>query len=173
MVGSANNASSTPTWGAIDCVISDNIIVAGVDDGSYFGGITIGGAAGDPARVKVTGNELYYCGADGTHGNLTAIFANKYSCGLIISKNIIHSPTRNAIRLYQHHQGFSITGNTITDAWADIGGVANGIWIDEDNNTGHISGNTFIRTGNMSSKTADFSRCILVDDVAGDLCRCR
>jgi hypothetical protein len=159
MIGACPETSGgTQMFAPLDVTVSGNTMSSGRTDGSvageaiYFGGANggsgVAGSSNELATGSITNNTITGYGLESS-GEYSAIKVSDTS-GLQIRGNRINQPSPAGIQIYLNNYDFSVTGNTITDAWSDSLTYAFGIYVHVDYNTGTVSGNTFTR----SSKTA-------------------
>ena len=169
-LGAALNTASEATFGPLNCSVLNNTINSGVTDGTEQHGIALVGAK-EGAVVnqyaegnRVIGNTIIGHG-DKTNSEDGATYFTS-SKGLIIDSNAIIDGSGIGIQIYHDVQDFSITNNTIIDAWNDSG-TAKAIRIDGDENTGYIAGNSMIKDDSAKTQVMDYG--ILIDNATGNL----
>ena len=161
----ADGDDNVEMYAPIGIVIANNNIDWGESDGLSSSAISIGGAEdGQRARCIITGNYMRHHGSDTSGTILGGIYAHT-THGLIISQNTFVESARECIFLNKNNTGFSINGNAFIDPWTTSGSIANGVYSSLTNNTGHIEGNSFIESGDITKKhVAD--RAIYISDAA-------
>jgi hypothetical protein len=178
VIGVSVDENDDATIAPLDCHASGNVFDSGVTDGSAGHGIAFVGAyaAGSPPTVvqaatgSIVGNIVTRYGTS-TNGQDGAIYAYATK-GLVVQGNRVEEPSPNGICFSFLNYDFSITGNTILDAWTDSalsGPLAGGgchVNLIDGYCTGLISGNVFA----AGSKTATHKNdnAVRIVNVASD-----
>ena len=157
--------SNVEMYAPIGIIISNNVIDWGASDGLSGPGISVGGAEDAQRAVCIiSGNYIAHHGSDVSGTTRGAIYAHT-SHGLIISQNTFVESARECIFLNKNNTGFSIHGNAFIDPWTDDGSLAYGVYSSYTNNAGHIEGNSFIETGDITTtKTHVADRAIYISN---------
>jgi len=146
--------SGVTDYGPIDCIVSGNTIDSGVSDGTRSNGInfvgvgTSLGTATDAATGTIVGNTIRGHGTK-TSDTSGAIVAY-YTRGLVVSSNQIIEPSPNGIVIYHTNYGYTVSGNTVTDAWSD-GTNTTGVILRSTDNEGLVSGNVLQRGAKIAA----------------------
>lgn len=145
-----NNALSV--YAPVDCTVTSNIVDSGVTDGSALVGINFVGASDSGLRATgtITGNIVRGYGAE--NSNISGGILLHDTDGVTVDSNTIINSSPNGINLYFANRGVSVVGNTIIDPWSNSGTESLAIKVASSNNSGVISGNSFIR-GSLTGKT--------------------
>lgn len=146
LVGGANELN-VETYAPQGMVVTNNIVEAGVTDGSYQAGIKIvgvGTSAGnltDGATGVISNNYVLDHGdIGGTNRGGIVIY---YTTGVAITNNTVVNGSQCGIVLYHTNRGAVIVGNVIIDPWDSAGGstATYGIFLRDIDNNAHIEGN--------------------------------
>lgn len=156
-------------YAPLDCTVKGNIIDSGVTDGSGLYGISFTGASGSGERATgtVVGNVIRGCGNEAS--NTTGGIYCHNTDGLAVTGNWIDRPSPIGIVWYFNNRGFTCTGNTVIDPWADGGSVISpAIATRGNDNTGTIGDNTLTR-GDLSGKTYIAAQGIRLDGTGNSI----
>lgn len=172
-VGPSDDSLNAETWAPIDCLVIGNDITSGVADGSAQPGITFSGAHSGAAVIQratgaVIGNVIRGHGTDEAGGGLSAGIYIHTTLGVIVAGNSIFEPSPTGINVYHDNEGFAVSGNTIVDAWSDLGAtVVAAIATRSTNNRGTIAGNTLGRGSKSAAVVNNWGLRIAADAGGG------
>lgn len=145
---SSKDQTDTYVFATIETAIVGNVVDA-VIQGTKRSVHFIGNAT-ELATGCILGNTVR---GHGLKGNTTSgAIELTYTRGVTVSGNTVVEASPVGIVVNFNNYGFAITGNTVTDPWSDSL-VTKAIWVDGNNNTGVIAGNTLATAG----KTAAFT----------------
>lgn len=143
-----DDLTNTPLGAPLDITIVGNIVTSGVSDGSAGPGITLAGALDGSTVVEratgtISGNVVRGHGLDGSGSALSAGIRVHTSLGVAVVGNTIYEPSPHGIMMERDNEGFTVSGNAITDVWSEAGAsIVAAIRMGSVNNRGLISGNT-------------------------------
>lgn len=150
-VGDCPNALGTPAYAPKDCVVADNVIDSGVTDGTAAYGINVNGAANLADYAEgciVRGNTVRGYGvASAGSGIAVYCYATR---GLVVQGNTIIEPGKDGFGFAFNNFGFTLTGNTITDAWSATQQTA-AIHFINDFNRGTVGNNSHLRGSKVAT----------------------
>lgn len=162
-VNGVNIVSSTGTPSR-DIIITDNILIAGITNGTYGIGIGLSGdSVGlNKATGSISGNTVNNYGTD-SNDLIGAIYVD-LTRAVVIDGNSVVEPARNGILLSKLNNDAVITGNNIVDAWSLLE-FGSGIRSRAGTNTFSLSNNVFSR-GDRSSGAGPNAYCIRSDNAS-------
>jgi len=156
-IGSTDNTDNLPWFAPKEITIAGNSISSGKTDGSAIYGISFTGAYNSGVIDNATGvisRNIVKGFGDQSSAIGNAIYVHSTS-GVSITGNAIVEPSGIGILLNGNNGGFSVTGNTIVDAWSnDQSGT--GIRLVSVNNTGSIVGNVMSRGAKVATSVNAF-----------------
>lgn len=142
-VGS-DNGRQAQTFAPINCTIASNTITSNVENGTNGAGIII---AGCNTSIEQATNCIVTSNIIENYGNQTNALSGgiyvRNTENLSISNNTISNPSPSGICMSSNNYAFTITGNSILDAWTNTGLQAIGVLLNTAPQNGVISGNTF------------------------------
>jgi hypothetical protein len=154
--GSKDSEDGAFVFAPLQVTVSGNQIASGVTNGTMAGeAIFFGGAAGSlgsPTQLatgSISDNTITGYGLQ-SNGEYSAIKVANTS-GLTVTANAILDASPTGIQVYDDNYNFTVSANTITDAWSQSLGYAIGVYVHDDYNTGLISGNQFVHAGKVAA----------------------